>query len=327
MRTAIQSLLLTALLAYPASAQQVLFADDFNDGNAHGWQEFDGTFAVQNGQYRITTTQFCQEGRAIAGNPAWVDYAIDVDFFIDSGLSNAHAAILFRVQQVVSGCGQGRYLQFNVFPTFSGYCRIDFSGSVCSAGIERPMVTSLRQWHHARVEVRGTDAYAWVDGRYAIHAPGFVPFATGRIGLKCINTNSVVYDNVVVTGLPNGSAWNEIGAGISGSNGMPTLRGVGALIEGSPTSLLLRNDPRGGAGVLFAGLTTQYRPLAGGILIPTEDLVVGSFLLNASGELDMTSPWPGLVPVGTELYFQFWMFDASAVMGFSATNGVRCVAP
>jgi hypothetical protein len=37
------------------------------------------------------------------------------------------------------------------------------------------------------------------------------------------------------------------------------------------------------------------------------------------------SPWPAGVPGGLEIFFQFWIVDAAATLGFSASNSVRAL--
>ena len=82
-----------ALLAGAAAAcGQVLFQDDFNDGNADGWTEYDCCFGVSSGEYRISGGT---DPRTVAGDYAWSDYAIDADFMLWT--YQGHASVFFRV--------------------------------------------------------------------------------------------------------------------------------------------------------------------------------------------------------------------------------------
>jgi hypothetical protein len=184
-----------------SSPAQVLFSDDFNDGDAAGWQELDGQFSIVNGAYRIQSQSFCGDARAVNGNPGWTDYAVDLDFYIDSAAPNRAAAILFRVADIVSGCDAGQYYQLHVTPASVGFCKMNYSQGSCQGLAGAAYATSAFIWHHARLEVVGQTATAFIDGQEVLTYNGFTDYASGRIGVKAINGNANVYDNVVVTAL------------------------------------------------------------------------------------------------------------------------------
>jgi 3-keto-disaccharide hydrolase len=173
----------------------ILLQDNFNDGNAAGWEEFDGSFAVTNGVFEITSSGFCADARAVDGDPSWSDYSLDVDFQYGSG--NA-AAVLFRVETIESGCDAGRYYQFYAFPDVVGFCLMNFSGGACTVLKEAAASTPADVWHHLRLDVSGVTATAAIDGTEVLTHDGFSAYPTGRIGLKRIDGGTNRFDNVVV---------------------------------------------------------------------------------------------------------------------------------
>jgi hypothetical protein len=181
-----------------AWAQTVLFSDDFNDGNADGWEEFDGTFRVVDGQYEVTSSSFANDARAVSGDPEWTDYRFETDFLFPSG----HAAMLFRVETIASGTDAGRYYQFHVFQNLAGICVMNFSGGNCRRVIDVMHTTTPNVWHRARLDIRGTSVDAYIDGNHVFKYDGLTEYGAGRIGVKRINgPGSNLYDNVLVTSL------------------------------------------------------------------------------------------------------------------------------
>jgi len=202
-----------------ALGSNILFQDDFNDGNANGWQEFDGSFSVVGGEYHVKSNSFSNDARSVAGDPTWTDYVIDVDF---KQLDARAAAILFRVESIESGTDAGRYYQFHVFPTFSGFCEMNFSGGNCNRLIDVSYSTPTNTWHHARLVVDGNTATAYLDSNFVLSYSGFSGYPAGRIALKSINGVENIYDNVVVSAIPIpaavwlfGSAVGLAGAGVT----------------------------------------------------------------------------------------------------------------
>lgn len=75
----------TAVAQTPSSP--ILFQDDFNDGNADGWEiSGDGTWAVINNEFVVemgTNTGF---GIAVAGEPEWENFVYEVDVRGEAGV-------------------------------------------------------------------------------------------------------------------------------------------------------------------------------------------------------------------------------------------------
>src|ERR1043165_5969131 len=73
------ALVLVIFVTTPALAV-IIFQDNFDDGDAAGWQEFDGSFSASTGVYRITSNSYCGDARSANGDVSWTDYNVDVDF-------------------------------------------------------------------------------------------------------------------------------------------------------------------------------------------------------------------------------------------------------
>jgi hypothetical protein len=314
------------LVAVPGSRGQVLLDDDFNDGDAVGWEEFDGAFAVVNGEYVITTNGYCNDGRSVAGSAAWTAYRVDLDFFVDSTESGAHAAILFRVQEIATGCDAGEYYQAFVFPDNVGFCRMNYSGGFCTVLASASHASPLQEWHHATLIVDGTYASLALDGEVVLTLDSFVEYPAGRIGVKSVNTQSVRYDNILVRGPMNWS-WTDLGQGLAGAGGAaPTLSGSGELVSGSVTSLAVQGAASFAPTLLVVGLSELSVPFKGGMMVPHPDLLLAT-LTDGFGELLLGAPWPPGIPGGTAAWLQAWVTDAAGPKGYSASNAVRADVP
>ncbi len=113
--------------------------------------------------------------------------------------------------------------------------------------------------------------------------------------------------------------WRILGGGLAGED-MPNLVGLGPLTAGSTTRLALRGAPAASPVFLVAGLQQINFPLLGGTLVPLPTVVVPT-ASGALGELDFLFPWPAS-PSGTEVFFQAWVLDPLAPLGWAASNGL-----
>jgi hypothetical protein len=330
--TTVAVLPLLLSLACHASAQ-VLAADNFDDGNTVGWTLLDGQFSVVNGALQVTSTTNCGDARAFLGSTTWTDYAIDVDFYIDSAASNRHASILFRTETAVAGCDAGRYYQFHIFPGSVGICRINFSGGNCSVLTSNAFSTSNFAWHHLRLEVVGTSLTATIDGQPALSYQGLTHYPAGFVGLKAINGNTNRYDNLVVTQLPGTPAsYVPYGGGCGG--GPLSLGAVSGSLPIIGRDLRTRIDNV--AGPLAIGIVgfsdTAYGAYAlplqlGGFGMPQcslyADPLLSFLLLPTSGSADWNFAIPAVTEaIGLRFYQQAFAVETTAnATGVVSSNG------
>jgi len=139
------------------------------------------------------------------------------------------------------------------------------------------------------------------------------------------NTRRVVR---TVSVLPPGSTqWTDLGLGLAGTTGVPGLAGTGTLVASTPVGLHLSGARPGTAVVLVIGLSAINVPFKGGTLVPSPDILITGLASNSLGLLSLGGTWPSGIPSGTKFWFQEWITDPAAVLGFSATNGLRGITP
>lgn len=129
----------------------------------------------------------------------------------------------------------------------------------------------------------------------------------------------LMIDNVRVTNL---QTWTDLGNAKAGSAGTPVLEGHGALEPGSSNTLALASAAPSSLATLVAGLDNLYANFKGGIMVP-DPLIFLPMPTSPAGEILLPFVMPPGAPPNTDLYVQFWIQDAGASHGFSASNGVR----
>lgn len=121
--------------------------------------------------------------------------------------------------------------------------------------------------------------------------------------------------------------WTDLGNGLAGATGLPSLVGSGPLTEGSFNPLVLGNTLPLTSTFLIVGFSTLNAPLKGGILVPAPDLLIGGLPTDTNGSWTLASAWPAAVPSGLLIYWQVWIPDLAGPSGFAASNGVSSQAP
>ncbi len=120
--------------------------------------------------------------------------------------------------------------------------------------------------------------------------------------------------------------WTDLGQGLAGAAGVPTLSGTGTLTGACTLNLLLTGAAETAPTFLVVGFTELSTPLLGGVLVPSPDLVVPG-LTDSSGDVLLGATLPNGLPAGTSLILQHWIVDADGPAGFAASNGLRATTP
>lgn len=135
-------------------------------------------------------------------------------------------------------------------------------------------------------------------------------------------------------GLDNASitrdSFTDLGNGLAGTNGIPTLSASGALTAGSPVSIQLGNALGSTSAFLMVGLAPINASLLGGTLVPDVAGPGGLVIplpIPASGSLSLNTNWPAGMPPNTSVYLQYWIADPGAVFGASASNAIVGTTP
>jgi hypothetical protein len=128
----------------------------------------------------------------------------------------------------------------------------------------------------------------------------------------------LMIDNVRVTNL---QTWTDLGKAKPGSAGTPVLEGHGSLAPGEDNTLALTNAAPSSLATLVAGLTDLYWSFKGGTLVPKPQFLV-PLPTSPTGEVLLQFVMPPGTPPNFDLYTQFWIQDAGASHGFSASNAL-----
>jgi hypothetical protein len=124
------------------------------------------------------------------------------------------------------------------------------------------------------------------------------------------------------------SPWHQLGDGLAGVAGVPTLRGQGTLLAGDPFTLTITDTFPNSPTVIVTGFDQIHMPAMGGVLVPRPDaLLIGAVVSDAAGTLTLNQTWPPGVPSGSPVFYQFWFLDAGGPHGLSASNGLQATPP
>ena len=123
------------------------------------------------------------------------------------------------------------------------------------------------------------------------------------------------------------SAWADLGNGLAGVSGVPALVGNGSLVGGSNVSLDLTLGAPNAPIFWVLGTSTNSFSFAGGVLVPTFDLIVNGLSTDGAGSASLSGAWPSGVPGGFTLYAQTLVVDAAAPHGLSFSNAIAGTTP
>jgi len=121
--------------------------------------------------------------------------------------------------------------------------------------------------------------------------------------------------------------WNDTGFQLAGTLGAPYLMTFGPLTAGSTVELSLSGALPGAPALLVLGLSELYAQFKGGTLVPHPDFVLGAFVVEPDGGLQLAGHWPSGVPSNTLVGFQWWIVDAGGPAGLASSNGVLGLVP
>jgi hypothetical protein len=149
------------------------------------------------------------------------------------------------------------------------------------------------------------------------------------------NVTGVSRDGTKVCGWGNNGSfvvtfentWQNVGNGLAGTYGEPTLSGLGTLQSGTLVRVAMTGALENAQAGLIVGLTQINAPFKGGVMVPNPDIVVSPLTTTGTGTLLVSSIWPAGVPSGFVTTFQQWVFDPAGPKGFAASNGLTGTAP
>jgi len=122
------------------------------------------------------------------------------------------------------------------------------------------------------------------------------------------------------------SAFVNLGNGLAGTSGTPTLLLAGPLSAGSQLDVSLADALGSSTAWLVLGLTQLDAPFKGGVMVPDVNYLF-PIPTSVLGTIAFSSTWPAGVPSGFATWYQFWVQDAAGPAAFSASNAVRGTTP
>lgn len=188
-------------MTFHKNADVTSTSDNFNDGNDDGWTRFEGTWAVENGEYSGGSSG---PAKSTIGDANWADYTVESDIkMIDSG---GDGGILVRVSNPSHGTERGQ----NNYDAFQGYYaylttsgvnlgKMSYSWSSLKGSAQS---YSTNTWYHMKVVVSGTNIKVYVDDMAAPKIDytdnSLNPFTHGKVGVRTANKHTH-FDNFSVS--------------------------------------------------------------------------------------------------------------------------------
>ena len=142
----------------------------------------------------------------------------------------------------------------------------------------------------------------------------FLDLGNGWVGSNYVYPTGGVY--------LRSTPWSDLGQGLAGSQGVPSLSGSGVVWPGSQITLTTTNGLSSTPGFLVLGLSRLDLPLVGGTLVPFPSAVL-SAPTDVFGASTTSFPWPPGTPPGTQVFAQHWLLDPAGPQGYAATNALQ----
>ena len=203
---------------------------------------------------------------------------------------------------------------------------------------------------HAQIRDNGpgewlTNSFDWrlvytVDGGAPVEINMFGQSGSQARGVIPAQTDATVEYHVEVTDLAGNTGvsashsfvqglepWSDLGSGLAGVAGIPSLVGAGPLTVGSAGSLALSSAAPSSICALFVSIASTPAPFKCGMLVPVPVAIQLTLVTNGAGSLPLAwGSWPSGLS-GASLWFQYAIADGAAVCGTALSNAVRADVP
>lgn len=122
--------------------------------------------------------------------------------------------------------------------------------------------------------------------------------------------------------------YTDLGGGLAGVFGIPSLSGTGTLVGGTNATLDLVGAAPSALANLFLSLANTPVPFKCGVL-STVPVALSLPLVTSptGGILIPFVPWPTGLPSGVSLYWQYAVQDGAAICGVSISNLLQATLP
>lgn len=191
-------LLYSSVILLTASTAYALLYDFENKAQENDWNITDGQGEIKDGVFVLESNA---EGQAIMGDTNWTDYTIicKVRFFPECA-GDTDAGIMYRVKDAVN-----HYIyDFNLQQGFIWAGRINGNYIQQGEGMSAPMQLESDKWYELKVEVKGDETTAYVDGKQALafshkKLQPAEKFDKGAVGIRIWNSHAM-FDDFDVNG-------------------------------------------------------------------------------------------------------------------------------
>ena len=134
------------------------------------------------------------------------------------------------------------------------------------------------------------------------------------------------HSGAAYVGRVNGD-WIDLGNGLPGTTGTPSLSGSGILAGGSKAALMLAHAKPSALGMLFVSQLSAPVPFKGGTLVPFPPLLSFVLVTPPDGSLPIAFTWPSGVPANTAIWFQYAIADPAAIQHVALSNALKATTP
>ncbi|MCB9898036.1 MAG: VCBS repeat-containing protein [Planctomycetes bacterium] len=152
-------------------------------------------------------------------------------------------------------------------------------------------------------------------------------------GLPDVFVVTTLFDEVLIFEQQREDAWVGLGRSLGHDvltlRSEPSLYSTGSLQAGTPVGVSVANGPAFGTAWAILGFLDLSLPFKGGTLVPdpTPPGLVLPLPLDLAGRVDLDFVWPAGAPAGFEIFWQAWLPDPAAPLGWTATNAVSGTTP
>ncbi|CAM4290183.1 Pectate lyase [Paenibacillus tarimensis] len=207
-RTAASVLCLTLAVPFVmagSAAAGTPFSDDFNDGNAAGWNATTGSWSVvqDSGSY-VYYQSSTSEGRTQAGDQSWTDYSVQARVKVEdfNGTNRAYVAGRYK--------DGNNYYAASLYNSSGGKLEIRRkAGGSSSTLVSKAYPLSAGVWYTVKLEMTGSTIKLYVNDVLELTATDST-LSSGGVGLVSYKTKTK-FDDVVVT--DSGSTPTDPGPG------------------------------------------------------------------------------------------------------------------
>ncbi len=113
--------------------------------------------------------------------------------------------------------------------------------------------------------------------------------------------------------------------GVGGAHGIPRLIGEGALLDGTPIAISMRDALPFALTTLVIGHAELNLPFKGGVLVPSPDKLI-TLPADALGGFELPAVYSAVFS-GLELWFQTWTSDPAAPKNLAGSHGLKATEP